>query len=87
MVFNTGGVFSETDSYLVRLDDPDAPAVVFPATNLTADFALLNPAYLYHVGDMKFYRLEAPLQATALPASLQPVDGNPTGSYHVAVPR
>ena len=87
MVLNTDGVLGETDSYLVRLDDPDAPAVVFPATSLTADFALLDPAYLYHLGDMKFYRLEAPLQATALPASLQPVDGNPTGSYHVAVPR
>jgi len=36
---------------------------------------------------MKFYRLQVPLQATALPASLQPVAGNPAGSYHVVVPR
>jgi hypothetical protein len=40
------------------------------------------------VDDMKFYRLQAPLQATALPTALQPaVSGNPVGAYHVIQPR
>jgi len=87
MVFNAAGVFADPDTYLVRLDDPDAPAVVFPATNLASDFRLLDPAFLYNVDDMKFYRLQAPLEVTALPTPLQPVEGNPAGSYHAVVPR
>ena len=87
MVVNAGSPFAAADTHVVRLDTPDAPALVFPATNLSADFALLDPAYLYNVDDMKFYRLQAPLQATALPTPLQPVEGNPGGSYHVVVPR
>ncbi len=87
MLFNAGESFTHGDTYLVRLDTPEAAAVVFPGTNLADEFTLLDPAYLYNVDDMKFYRLQAPLQATALPASLQPVEGHPAGSYHIVVPR
>jgi hypothetical protein len=87
MVFNVSSPFAAGDTYVVRLDPPEAPPAVFPATDLTSDFMLLDPVYLYNAGDMKFYRLQAPLEATALPTSLQAVDGNPAGSYHVVVPR
>jgi hypothetical protein len=87
MLFNAGEPFVDGDTYLVRLDAPETPAVVFPGINLGGDFTLLDPVYLYNVDDLKFYRLQAPLQATALPTSLQPVDGHPVGSYHVVVPR
>jgi hypothetical protein len=87
MLFNVSSPFAAGDTYVVRLDPPDAPAALFPATDLTSDFALLDPAYLYGMDAMKFYRLQAPLQATPLPTALQAVEGNPIGSYHVVVPR
>jgi hypothetical protein len=86
MVFNKSGPFTVGDTYVVRLDTPGATPLFFPETDLTFAFRLLDPAYLYGVSDMKFYKLQAPLQATPLPTSLHPVAGNPTGSYHVVVP-
>jgi hypothetical protein len=70
---------SRRKTTLLPLDGARAP-VVFAGDTLE-DFALLEPTFLYRTGDMRFYRLRAPLQATALPAPLaQP--GTEAGSYH-----
>ena len=87
MVVNRENLFEPGDTYLVRLDEPDAPALLFPKTDLTSSFRLLDPAYLYGVSDMKFYTLQVPPQATRLPTALQPVASHPTGSYHIVAPR
>jgi hypothetical protein len=87
MIYNQGAPFGGGDTYVARVDRSDAPAVVFPGTDLTSTFTLLDPAYLYGVSDMKFYKLQAPLQSTPLPASLRSVAGDPTGGYHVVRPR
>jgi len=87
MLVNRESPFETGDTYLVRLDAPDAPALLFPKTDLTSSFRLLDPAYLYGVSDMKFYKQEAPLQATRLPTALQPVASHPIGNYHIVAPR
>lgn len=75
MVFARG-----RDSFLIPLDGSQPPAF-FPV-DLSSSFAVLDPSYLYHVGDLKFYRPRPPLQPTALPARLADVPGNPVGDYH-----
>mgnify|MGYP001585351308 FL=1 len=65
--------------HLVPLEGGGA-ATFFPsgATSIT----LLNPRFLYHARDLRFYRPRPPLQPTALPARLADVPGNPLGDYH-----
>jgi hypothetical protein len=67
-------------SYLVPLDG-GAP-IYFDQENLGRGFALLDPGYLYGTDNLKFYRLQPPLQPSVLPAALAPVAGNPRGDYH-----
>ncbi len=68
---------------LVSLDG-SRPPVVFPDVDLSESFRVLEPSYLYDVTDLKFYRLQPPLQRTALPAKLAdlPDGSNPVGDYH-----
>ncbi len=68
-------------SVLIPLEGTRGP-IAFPGVDLRDSFALLDPRFLYHVGDLKFYRLRPPLQPTALPARLADVPGNPVGDYH-----
>jgi len=68
-------------SLLIPLEDSQGPTV-FSGVDLSVSFALLDPRFLYHVGDLKFYRPRPPLQPTALPARLADVPGNPVGDYH-----
>jgi hypothetical protein len=68
-------------SLLIPLEDSQGPTV-FSGVDLSASFALLDPRFLYHVGDLKFYRPRPPLRPTALPARLADVPGNPAGDYH-----
>ena len=67
---------------LVRLEGP-AAAVLFPGLRLD-NFLLLDPDFLYNTSDFKFYRKQSPLQRTALPAPLAPLNSgfNPEGAYH-----
>ncbi|MGH7207864.1 MAG: hypothetical protein ACREIL_00620 [Nitrospiraceae bacterium] len=67
---------------LSRLQGP-ASAVLFTGTSLF-DFVLLDPEFLYNTSDFKFYRKQSPLQRTALPATLAPLNSgfNPLGAYH-----
>lgn len=67
---------------LIPLEGGREPAV-FPGEDFRDSFTLLDPSYLYSVEDLRFYRLEPPLQRTALPARLADVPGNPPGDYHV----
>ena len=62
--------------------DGSRPPTAFSGEDLSLSFALLDQSYLYHVGELKFYRPKPPLQATALPARLADVPGNPVGDYH-----
>ena len=71
-------------SLVIPLDGTQAP-VDFPGESLTATFTLLAPSFLYDIETMKFYRLQAPLQRSALPARLAAVPKNRNGDYH-AVP-
>lgn len=68
---------------LSRLQGP-ASEVLFPGASLF-DFVLLDPEFLYNTSDFKFYRKQPPLQRTALPATLAPLNSgfNPEGAYHV----
>jgi len=66
---------------LITLDG-SKPPTAFPGEDLSLSFALLDQSYLYHVGELKFYRPKPPLQPTALPARLADVPGNPVGDYH-----
>lgn len=51
--------------------------------DLSNQFVLLDPAKLYHVGDLRFYRLTSPLTRTALPRKLADVPENNVGDYHI----
>jgi hypothetical protein len=68
---------------LARLEGP-AAAVLFPGLRLD-NFVLLDPDFLYNTSDFKFYQRQPPLQRTALPAKLAPLNSgfNPVGAYHV----
>ncbi len=68
-------------SFLIPLAGSTGPTV-FSGVDLSASFVLLQPRFLYHVGDLKFYRPRPPLRSTALPARLADVPGNPVGDYH-----
>lgn len=68
-------------SLLLPLENSFAP-IVFPNEDLTRDFTLLHPRFLYNVEDFRFYRLHPPLTRTALPAPLAAVNANPSGDYH-----
>lgn len=69
-------------SFLIPLEGIQPPTS-FPE-DLTFSFTLLDPSFLYHVGDLKFYRSKPPLLRTALPAKLAdlPDGSNPVGDYH-----
>ena len=64
----------------VPLEGADAPGFI---SNDNGDaFTLLNPRFLYNVGDLKFYRPQSQPQRTVLPAKLVDVPGSPIGDYH-----
>jgi hypothetical protein len=65
-------------SHFVPLDGVTPPSTF--EGDLSATFTVLDPTYLYNVGDFRFYR-PAPLQATALPARLAPATA-PGGEFH-----
>jgi len=70
--------------HLVPLEGPQAPAF-FPFPANSESFTVLGSRFLYNKAeDLKFYRLQPPLQATALPAKLAnlPDGTNPIGDYH-----
>lgn len=80
------GTTPPSGTYLISLDGDRAP-VFFEATDLRSGFRLLDPRYLYRTSDLRFYRLEAPLQPTVLPAKLLDMPNKPIGDFHiVAVP-
>lgn len=70
-------------SFLIPLEGTQGPTD-FPGVDLRESFVLLNPSFLYSVGDLKFFRSKPPLQPTALPAKLAdlPDKSNPVGDYH-----
>jgi len=70
-------------SFLIPLEGAQGPTD-FPGVDLRESFVLLNPSFLYSVGDLKFFRSKPPLQRTALPAKLAdlPDKSNPVGDYH-----
>ncbi|HLC41553.1 MAG TPA: hypothetical protein VJO34_07990, partial [Methylomirabilota bacterium] len=83
----TAMVFApEARSFLIPLAGPQPP-IFFP-NDLSTSFTLLEPSHLYNTNDLKFYRLQPPLQRTPLPAKLAEVPGgNPFGDFHaVRVP-
>jgi hypothetical protein len=62
-------------------------ALQFFGDDLSNRFVLLDPAFLYHVHDLRFHRPRPTgLIRTALPARLAPVDPNPVGDYHLIRP-
>ncbi|MGH7388783.1 MAG: hypothetical protein ACREM3_04910 [Candidatus Rokuibacteriota bacterium] len=65
-------------SRFVPLDGVTPPSTF--EGDLSETFTVLDPAYLYNVGDFRFYR-PAPLQATALPARLAPATAA-GGEFH-----
>lgn len=71
----------EPTTLLIPLEGTKPP-IAFPNEDLSFAFTLLDPSFLYHVEELKFYRLQPPLQRTALPAKLADVPGNPIGDYH-----
>ncbi len=70
-------------SFLIPLEGTQGPTL-FPGVDLRESFVLLNPSYLYSVGDLKFFRPKPPLERIALPAKLAdlPDRTNPVGDYH-----
>ena len=76
-VFATG----EYGTTLFRLD-PAQASTRFPNVDLTEAYTLLEPSYLYNTDDLRFHRAQPSLDATALPATLADVVGNPAGDYH-----
>ena len=76
-VFATG----EYGTTLFRLD-PAQASTRFPNVDLTEAYTLLEPSYLYNTDDSRFHRAQPSLDATALPATLADVVGNPAGDYH-----
>jgi hypothetical protein len=69
----------ESAAFIVRLDE-NRPPVEFLGESLWS-FTLLEPSYLYNAEDAKFYRLSAPLQRTALPATLAG-SADTSGDFH-----
>lgn len=67
---------------LLSLSGPFS-STLFPDEEMT-QFVLLEPDLLYSTADLKFYRKQPPLQRTALPATLAPLNSgfNPLGAYH-----
>ncbi|MFZ1058399.1 MAG: hypothetical protein WAP47_04300 [Candidatus Rokuibacteriota bacterium] len=80
-LFLSGEQLVPRASFLIPLEGTQDPTR-FPGVDLRESFVLLNPSYLYSVGDLKFFRPKPPLQPTALPARLADVPGNPVGDYH-----
>jgi hypothetical protein len=80
-LFLSGEQLVPRASFLIPLERTQDPTR-FPGVDLRESFVLLNPSYLYSVGDLKFFRPKPPLQPTALPARLTDVPGNPVGDYH-----
>ncbi|OGL05456.1 MAG: hypothetical protein A3I03_14990 [Candidatus Rokubacteria bacterium RIFCSPLOWO2_02_FULL_68_19] len=80
-LFLSGEQLVPRASFLIPLEGTQDPTS-FPGVDLRESFVLLSPSYLYSVGDLKFFRPKPPLQATALPARLADVPGNPVGDYH-----
>ena len=62
--------------------DGNQPATVFPMPlGEVVNFRAINPAFLFNVQNLKFYRYQPDLVKTALPATLA-VGGSATGDYH-----
>jgi hypothetical protein len=75
----SSSIFGDQTSRLLRLDRGEVVDLDF--RDLSPEFVLLDPTFLYNVNDTRFYRIASPPSQTALPARLQP--GNPVGDYHV----
>jgi hypothetical protein len=58
-------------------------AQIFPGEDLGLSFRLFEPAHLYHLQDLRFYRTRPTLGPTALPAKLIDAPDHPIGDYHV----
>jgi hypothetical protein len=71
--------FGSPTTRLVRFDR-DEPQDL-DEQDLSLEFALLAPSFLYNVQDMRFYRA-VPFRKTALPAKLRALTPNPLGDYH-----
>jgi hypothetical protein len=69
----------EPAAFLVSLDEP-RPPFAFPGESMWS-FTMLEPSYLFNMENTKFYRLRAPLQRTALPATLAG-SADPSGDFH-----
>ena len=68
--------FDLVSSSLIPLEGAQPPTD-FPGQDLGAAYTLLDPSYLYHRGELKFFTARPELQKTALPAKLADVPGNP----------
>lgn len=68
---------------LLSLSGPFS-STLFPDEDMT-QFVLLEPDLLYNTADLKFYRKQAPLQRTALPATLArfSIEEDSPRAYHV----
>jgi len=73
--------FGTRGTFFVPLEEGGI-ASFFANDELLFDFALVGADQLYSVRDFRFYRSEAPLRATPLPARLSPLSPNPIGDYH-----
>jgi hypothetical protein len=69
---------------LLSLDGARAP-IVLAAAPVGGEFTVLEPDLLYRKGEMKLYRLAAPLQRLPVPAPLAG-PGAAGGSYHAVQP-
>jgi hypothetical protein len=73
------------DAFRLVALDGTAPAAQLDGPAYS--FRLLGPRFLYNVEDLRFYRRQAPLRATALPRPLVPVTGedDPLNGDHHAI--
>jgi hypothetical protein len=84
-VLATEDVPGQDRGLLIPLEGGQSPIVFEGAgSGFRRNFTVLDPGFLYSPQDLKFYRLESPLQRTALPGKLAdlPDGSNPIGDYH-----
>jgi hypothetical protein len=84
-VLATEDVPGQDRGLLIPLEGGQSPIVFEGAgSGFRRNFTVLDPGFLYSLQDLKFYRLESPLQRTALPGKLAdlPDGSNPIGDYH-----
>jgi hypothetical protein len=73
----------DTNTWVVTFASPNANA--FWGQDLSQDYVLLAPDFLYNVGDTRFHLLEDALPATALPVALASAEPRPAplAAYHL----